>query len=290
MFLLYIIFIFFTIGGIAAFLAFSVSPILFWLQHGYWNLADPPKMILLGTCFLSLHSAIGFGGLLYLRRISPDENVDIPNAPIKKPWLSKTYWSQPIIQSKRILNLDLVKFLSRYFAIISLFPLFAISESIKLIDYTALVGLIFPALALLFYLRLKKMQGNQYLYDPIPLTLNPYPSFIEEKCQGHLDTHKLTLNIQYVRIELQCVLHKQAGDDYEKEVLWNEKMQIDESSLEKNTSIAFSFDLKQGLKEAQTAEEYPFIAWRIYLHLTLEDGFVMKREYNNIPIFKQPTV
>ena len=72
-----VIFIFFALGGITAFLAFSVKPILFWLQNGYWSLANPPKMILLGSCFLAFHTAIGLGGLLFFyagEKLNPKKN------------------------------------------------------------------------------------------------------------------------------------------------------------------------------------------------------------------------
>ncbi len=296
MFLLYIIFIFFTIGGVAAFLAFSISPVFFWLQHGYWNLSDPPKIILLGTCFLFFHGAIGLGGLLYLRKTSHDDPTDLPNTSPEKPWLSKTYWGQSTIESKPILTLDLIKFISRYFAFACLFPLFAIAESIKLIDYSSLIGLVFPAIALYFYLRLKKMQNYHYRYDPIPICLNPYPSFIGKKCQGSLNVSHITQDIQSSSIELRCTLHKQARDDYDQETLWHEKTILCKSTSSKQTQsptekiMTFCFDLKHGLKEAQAAEEYPFISWQIKLELILDDDSRIKREYNNIPIFKQSAI
>lgn len=292
MFLIYIIFIFFTIGGFAAFLGFSVSPVIFWLQYGYWNLADPPKMILLGTCFLAVHGAFGIGGLLYLRKTAPDENVDTDIHSIDQPWLNKTYWNKETIQSKRNLRLDLAQFASRYFAIISIFALFAISESIKLIDYTAMAGLIFPLLALYFYIRFKKMQEHQYRYQSFPLTLASYPAFIGEKCHGKIQLTDKRLITESASIELRCVLRKQAGDaevDFEQEKLWHEKIDIDYSTSKPEKILSFSFDLKHGLKQAQAAEEYPSITWEIHLCLKYPDGSKIKREYHNIPVFNPAT-
>ena len=60
----YIFFGLFAITGLAAFIGISFSPVLFWLQNGYWD--EPPKQILFGLIFLISHGGTGFGGLLYL--------------------------------------------------------------------------------------------------------------------------------------------------------------------------------------------------------------------------------
>ena len=280
-----VIFIFFTLGGITAFLLFSVKPILFWFQNGYWSLANPPKLIILGTCFLAFHTAIGLGGLLFLHWQDENDNSLI-NHDKEKPWLSKRYWLDTNRSSTPILSLPLMHFAVRYFAAISLLPLWTIYESIQFLDYAALLGLVFPAFALFLYFRRASMLQEQYRYQNAYLMLTSYPVFIGQHCSGKLHFSPNTPEIVSGRISLRCLLRTSAHQQIEQKLLWQRSLDIKPTNEQKKQILDFRISLENGLRESQKIEDYPFIAWEIDCFLTLNDGSTLQRSFPNIPVFK----
>lgn len=292
-----VIFIFFALGGITAFLAFSVKPILFWLQNGYWSLANPPKMILLGICFLAFHTAIGLGGLLFLhwREVKPEEKLRPKHS--EQQWLNKNYWSNPKKQSTPILSLDLMNFAVRYYAIISLLPLWVIYESIQFLDYDAMLGLIFPAFALFLYMRQQSMLQYAYKYKTAYLKMTSYPAIIGKHCSGILQFSDDIPEINYLHISLRCLLRSNNNQlqQYEQKLLWQRNQDIEPKVLETKNStentieqyFEFSFNLENGLKESQTIDSLPFVAWEIDCLLFLNNSSSLQRNFQNIPVFEE---
>ena len=281
-----IIFIFFTLGGIAAFLSFSITPILFWRQNGYWSLANPPKLIILGTCFLAFHTAIGLSGLLFLHWRQEANDSSSINHQKNKPWFDKSYWLDAKRTSTPNLSLPLMHFAVRYFATISALPLWAIYESIQFLDYAALLGLVFPVFALFLYFQRDSMLHQNFRYEKAELMLTSYPAFIGQYCSGKLNFSKNTPEIVNSRISLHCLLHTNINQQIEQKLLWQRNLDIEPSNEEQKQVIEFHIPLENGLKESQELENYPFVAWEINCLLTLKDGSTLQLNFQNIPVFK----
>ena len=281
-----VIFIFFMLGGISAFLLFSLKPILFWLQNGYWSLVNPPKMIILGTCFLAFHTAIGMGGLLFLHYQEETNDSALINHHKEKPWLNKSYWLDVKRSSTPILSLKLMHFAVRYFSTISVLPLWVIFESIQFLDYSALIGLVFPAFALFLYFRRDSMLQYKYRYENAYLMLASYPVFIGQHCSGKLYFSVDTPKIITGRISLSCLLRTNTSQQIEQKLLWQRKQDLEPICEEQQQILDFRIPLENGLRESQKIEDYPFIAWEIDCFLTLKDGSTLQRSFQNIPVFK----
>ncbi len=282
----YIFFGIFAIAGLAAFIGTSYSPVLFWLQNGYWN--ESPKQILFGIIFLITHGGVGFGGLLYLW-LKPDGHTDIENTQSDQPWLSKTYWVNATIYSNTGSSKTALKYVIRYLGVISLIVLFVVYESFKRQEYIAFWGLIIPVVTVLIYLYLKKLSRETQIYGRMPLTLNPYPGSIGGQLGGTIPINIEHYDIQKSAVELHCTGYTKSGDDNRQDIRWNETMVPSLKNTINGQELAFCFDLnndKNDLPESQASESRPYHAWTMFLEITLKDGSILKRKYEDLPVFK----
>ncbi|MGH1428682.1 MAG: hypothetical protein ACRBEE_12135 [Arenicella sp.] len=282
----YIFFGLFAIAGLAAFIGSSYSPMTFWLQNGYWK--DSPTQILFGVLFLVTHGGIGFGGLFYLWS-QPDKKTALENNQPDKPWLSKTYWANPIIHSNTGTLVTILAYAFRYFVVISIITTFVVYESIKLKDYVGLLGLIAPAITVIIFLYINKLTQQQKQFGLMPLSLNPFPGSIGGQCGGSISTRLAHQSIKKSTVELQCVRYYTSGDDSREEILWNEHMAPAWKTTIDGQEMSFCFDLDSTLRAAQASEERPYIAWAIFVEITLQDGSIIKHEYEDIPVFNTQT-
>lgn len=281
----YIFFGLFFFAGVAAFVGSAYTPFVFWLENGYWN--ESPTQIIFGAVFLLTHGGVGFAGLVYLY-FNPSGKKNVTHQDPSKPWLTKTYWSKPVIDSDTGATADIIAKIAQYFALVSTVVVFAAYESIKRQEYEALWGLLIPIIGCGLYFWSRHLKQRLAKYGRMPLSLNPYPASIGGHFGGEIRIAGLKFNPVKSIIKIECLRHYRSGKNTRTEVLWQESMSPALKQKSDGYTLQFCFTLPDNddARESQPNEKMPYIDWRVITELVLKDGTRIKRKHSNIPVFK----
>jgi hypothetical protein len=158
-------------------------------------------------------------------------------------------------------------------------------------NYAALIALLFPAVGLFLLYKAIKLTLEYRHFGKVVYHMDPYPGGIG----GHVGGHILVKNLDYrmaseaqsLLVKLECVYSYVSGSGKNRSrretIKWAEQGRPKIENALEGISLAFRFDLPEGLPAADVDQSGAYHFWRLGVNAEIP-GIDLGRSYN-IPVF-----
>lgn len=245
------------------------------------------------SLFLFLFGGIGLGGLYAMYRFRNLGEVRADADP-DRPWTKYDDWNSDTILSNAKLGNTAMLIFALIWNLISWPMMFAIIEPVSKGELLPLVALLFPIVG--SYLAWFWYRGHRAykLTGPMPLKLDPYPASIGGQFGGIItlnsrDLSQLSDVQKNAKIKVEYVhTYKSGSGDNRKthhDVVYEQSMVPSVAPADGGLEIRFCFDLGEGHQVSDPPLDSPRKTWKVRLIASANDGMVIEREYDDIPVF-----
>jgi len=209
------------------------------------------------------------------------------------PWQTRKGWETPNIRSEAKKSAVLFWVFAIGWNAVSSPMLFALREEVETGNYAALLGLLFPlAGAFLLY---KAIATTLELrrFGKVLVEMDPFPGAIGGHVGGRIRVSRLASHAVFdpsahFSVRLECVYSYMSGSgdsrSRKENIKWAEQGHPRPESAGRGVTLAFRFDVPDGLPEADVDQTDAYHFWRLTAKAELE-GVDLNRQYN-LPVFK----
>jgi hypothetical protein len=209
------------------------------------------------------------------------------------PWQTRKGWETPSIRSEAKKSAVLFWVFAIGWNAVSSPMLFALREEVERGNYAALLGLLFPlAGAFLLYKAIATTLEFRR-FGKVLVEMDPFPGAIGGHVGGRIRVSRLASNAAFdpsahFSVRLECVYSYMSGSgdsrSRKENIKWAEEGQPRPESAGQGVTLAFRFDVPDGLPEADVDQTDAYHFWRLTAKAELE-GVDLNRQYN-LPVFR----
>ncbi len=145
------------------------------------------------------------------------------------------------------------------------------------------IGLIFPLIGLLIFIKAVKLSREWNTYGPIHLIMDPFPGSIGGHLGGILELKKYVENDADYMIKVECV-YSNSNENSLDHVRWSSSGIAKIEHQVKGARLHFRFDLPGDLPESDLDISESYVTWKLTLEIN-DQGHKLRRQYE-IPVFK----
>ena len=206
-------------------------------------------------------------------------------------WQSRKGWESPQIKSNAVKGVGFFWIFAIIWNAISIPILFILPEELHKENYVVLIALLFPLIGLFLIFKAIKKTVEYRQFGRVLLTMDPYPGSIG----GHIGGHIQVKNLDYrhaseaptLLVKVECVYSYISGSgdsrSRRESIKWAEQGRPKIDNAMKGVSLAFRFDVPEGLPAADVDQGEAYHFWRLSISADVP-GIDLERSYN-IPVF-----
>ena len=206
-------------------------------------------------------------------------------------WQSRKGWESSQIKSDAGKGVLFFWFFAVVWNAISTPVAFILSGELDRENYVALISLLFPLVGLFLLYKAIKMTLEYRHFGRVTYSMDPYPGAIGGHVGGHLRIKNLDFQraseARSLSVKLECVYSYMSGSGKNRSrretVKWAEHGQPRVDNALEGISLAFRFDIPEGLPQADVEQSGAYHLWRLSVDADIP-GIDLSRSYN-IPVF-----
>ena len=169
--------------------------------------------------------------------------------------------------------------------------LFILPEELQRNNYAALIALLFPAIGLFLLYKALNRTLEYRQFGRVAYRMDPYPGGIGGHVGGHiqvknLDYHRAS-EAETVLVKVECVYSYMSGSgdnrSRRESIKWAEQGRPKIKNTPEGSSMAFRFNVPEGLPSAAVEQSGAYHFWRLGISAEIP-GIDLDRSYN-IPVF-----
>ena len=222
------------------------------------------------------------------RALTPPEYSD----PGLRPWLRNPHWRTSHIRSNAKRGMYVMWFFAIAWNAVTLPLLHVIDDELRLGNYPALLGLLFPIVGIFLLKKAWDLSREWRRFGVIELEMDPFPGAIGGHVGGRLSIAGAYQADSRYDVELACVHSYVSGSGKNRSrretVIWSEsgtaQATVAASPSGSGTRLSFRFDVPDNLPESDVGRSGDYYLWRIKLTAELP-GANLDRAYS-IPVFR----
>ena len=214
------------------------------------------------------------------------ENVVAPSE-----WQRRKGWETPQIKSdagKGVLHFWMFALV---WNAVSTPLVFILPDELHSGNYVALVGLLFPSIGLFLLYKATRQTIEYRHFGRVIFSMDPYPGSIGGHVGGHVQVKQLDYRpareARDLSVRLECVYSYVSGSgknrSRQESIKWAEQGRPRVENALEGVSLAFRFDVPEGLPQADVEQSDAYHFWRLSINADIP-GIDLDRSYN-IPVF-----
>ena len=214
-----------------------------------------------------------------------------PDNIVTSEWRSRKGWGSALIYSDAGRGVWFFWIFALVWNAISAPILIILPEELQRNNYAALIALLFPAIGLfLLYKAINRTLEYRH-FGRVAYRMDPYPGGIGGHVGGHiqvknLDYHRAS-EAETVLVKVECVYSYMSGSgdnrSRRESIKWAEQGRPKIKNTPEGTSMAFRFNVPEGLPPADVEQSGAYHFWRLGISAEIP-GIDLDRSYN-IPVF-----
>jgi hypothetical protein len=206
-------------------------------------------------------------------------------------WQSRKGWENAQVKSNAGKGVLFFWFFTLVWNAISTPVAFTLPGELHGDNYLALIVLLFPLVGLFLLFKAIKLTLEYRHFGKVTYSMDPYPGAIG----GHIGGQVQVKNLDFKRasearslaVKVECVYSYMSGSGKNRSrretIKWAEQGQPRVDNAHKGTSLAFRFDIPEGLPAADVEQSGAYHFWRLSVDADIP-GIDLSRSYN-IPVF-----
>jgi hypothetical protein len=212
-----------------------------------------------------------------------------PVAPTQ--WQSRKGWESSQIKSNAGKGVLFFWFFAIVWNAISTPVAFIVPGELHGDNYLALIALLFPLVGLYLLFKAIKLTLEYRHFGRVTFSMDPYPGAIGGHVGGHLQIKNLDFQraseARSLLVKVECVYSYMSGSGKNRSrsetIKWAEQGRPRVDKALEGTSLAFRFDIPEGLPQADVEQGGAYHFWRLSVDADIP-GIDLNRSYN-IPVF-----
>jgi len=209
------------------------------------------------------------------------------------PWQTRKGWESPNIRSEAKKSAIFFWVFAIGWNAVSSPMLFALRGEVEKGNYAALLGLLFPVAGAFLLYKAIATTLELRRFGKVFVEMDPFPGAIGGHVGGRIRVSRLASNAVFepsahFSVRLECVYSYMSGSgdsrSRKENIKWAEQGQPRPESAGQGVTLAFRFDVPDGLPEADVDQTDAYHFWRLTAKAELA-GVDLNRQYN-LPVFK----
>jgi hypothetical protein len=208
-------------------------------------------------------------------------------------WQTRKGWETPNIRSGAKKSTLMMWGFAVLWSAVSSPLLFVVPREFEQGNVAALLGLLFPLVGAFLLYKAVATTREYQRFGTVLVEMDPFPGAIGGHVGGRIQVARLAHNTAvepsaHFSVRLECVYSYMSGSgdsrSRKENIKWAEQGQPRPESAGQGVTLAFRFDVPDGLPEADVDQTDAYHFWRLTAKAELE-GVDLNRQYN-LPVFK----